>query len=139
MEESMSDACEETCRGLLRLCGIVEQLQKQICNDGGGDLQPNGIGRASVETAEFQVLLDPSEEQLDLPAGLDPQTKCDTGYVRDRHGNEIQPPQSGGEMPFAQLDGDGFQRRWDRAAPWASPFDDPPRGRAEPMHRRLSP
>src|SRR5512132_1018742 len=70
MEESMSDACEETCRGLLRLCGIVEQLQKQICNDGGGDLQPNGIGRASVETADFQVLLDPSEEQLDLPAGL---------------------------------------------------------------------
>ena len=42
---------------------------------------------------------------------LDPQTKCDTGYVRDRHGNEIQPPRSGGEMPFAQLDGDGFWRR----------------------------
>ena len=39
---------------------------------------------------------------------LDPQTKCDTGYVRGRHGNQIQPPQSGGEMPFAQLDGDGF-------------------------------
>ena len=24
---------------------------------------------------------------------LDSQTKCDTGYVRGRHGNEIQPPQ----------------------------------------------
>ena len=24
-------------------------------------------------------------------------------------------------------------------APWASPFDDPPRGRAEPMHRHYRP
>lgn len=26
------------------------------------------------------------------PFLVDPQTKCDTGYVRGRHGNEIQPP-----------------------------------------------
>lgn len=25
--------------------------------------------------------------------GIDSQTKCATGYVRDRHGTEIQPPQ----------------------------------------------
>jgi hypothetical protein len=24
---------------------------------------------------------------------VDSQTKCDTGYVRDRHGTDIQPPQ----------------------------------------------
>ena len=28
-----------------------------------------------------------------LALGVDSQTKCDTGYVRSRHGKELQPPQ----------------------------------------------
>jgi hypothetical protein len=26
------------------------------------------------------------------PSQLDSQTKCDTGYIRDRHGNTVHPP-----------------------------------------------
>jgi hypothetical protein len=32
-------------------------------------------------------------EDITERESVDSQTKCDTGYVRGRHGNEIQPPQ----------------------------------------------
>src|SRR5262249_6560979 len=44
--------------------------QQQIGDHGGDQLKTNGILRASEEFAEPQMLLNPSEQQLDLPSGL---------------------------------------------------------------------
>jgi catalase (peroxidase I) len=43
---------------------------------------------AQTDAASFGVL-----EPVADGFRVDSQTKCDTGYVRDRHGTDIQPPQ----------------------------------------------
>src|SRR6266511_5104339 len=70
MKEGVSDRCEEVRRGFLRFGSIVQQLEQQIGNDGGSNLKPDGVGRAAMKVADFQVLFDPAEKQFDLPAGL---------------------------------------------------------------------
>src|SRR5512132_2783402 len=64
---------------------------------------------------------------------VDPQTKCDTGYVRGRHGNEIQPPHAWGEMPLVRPDGDGSELQRDRASAWPTSRHHPSRDPAKPL------
>src|SRR5258707_6271249 len=44
--------------------------QQQISDHGGEDLQADRVLGAAEELAKLQMLLDPAEQQLDLPAGL---------------------------------------------------------------------
>src|SRR6266446_1877765 len=44
--------------------------QQQIGDHGGEELQSDGIGVASEEGPDLEMLLDPAEQQLDLPARL---------------------------------------------------------------------
>src|SRR4051794_3984000 len=48
-------------------CGDAQQ---QIGDHGGKDLQVDGILGAAKKLAKLQMLLDPTEQQFDLPAGL---------------------------------------------------------------------
>jgi hypothetical protein len=44
--------------------------QQQISDHGSEYLQADGVLGATEELAQLQMLLDPAEQQLDLPAGL---------------------------------------------------------------------
>src|SRR5207237_9455719 len=44
--------------------------QKQVIGNGGPDLSEDGVLRGTQEGFEFEVLLNPFEEELDIPAGL---------------------------------------------------------------------
>ena len=47
-------------------CGS-DDAQQQVSNQGCEDLQADGVFGSAEEDADFQMLLDPSEQQLDLP------------------------------------------------------------------------
>ena len=51
------------------LCGLGH-VQKQIGDEGDGDLDAHRILAMSEEMPDFQRLLDPSEEQFDGPSAL---------------------------------------------------------------------
>ena len=53
-----------------RLLRGVRHAQQQIGDQGDGDLGSHGILASAEEAADLQGLLDPAEEQLDLPAHL---------------------------------------------------------------------
>ena len=44
--------------------------QEQISDHGGDDLEANGVFGAAKKTTDDEVLLDPAEQQFDLPAAL---------------------------------------------------------------------
>ena len=46
----------------------LEPDQEQVSDQGGPDLNQHRILRGAIERFDFQVLLDPLEEKLDLPA-----------------------------------------------------------------------
>ena len=48
----------------------VSGAQKQKRNQCDGDLNANGVFGCTEEVPNFETVLDPSEEQLDLPASL---------------------------------------------------------------------
>ena len=49
---------------------LLENRQQQVDTDGDPDLNFDGIGRGAVEGLDAEMLLDPFEEQLHLPACL---------------------------------------------------------------------
>lgn len=53
-----------------RECGLLSDSDQQVGDQGGDDLQLDGVFRGSQELLDPEVLLDPLEEQFDLPAGL---------------------------------------------------------------------
>src|SRR5881392_4044846 len=48
----------------------VSNAQEQECNQGDGKLNAYGILGSTEEMADFEGMLNPAEEQLDLPAAL---------------------------------------------------------------------
>src|SRR5436190_12524827 len=50
--------------------GVVGQAQQQKCDQRNRNLNANGVLGGSEKMADFQDLLDPSEEQLDRPRRL---------------------------------------------------------------------
>src|ERR1700759_4638112 len=56
--------------GVERGLGLLDQPNQQIGDEGDGDLAANGIVAAAEKACDLEVLLDPFEEQLDLPALL---------------------------------------------------------------------
>ena len=67
-EEAAGDEVGEAdCRdGNAALAG--GDAQQKIGDHGGDHLEADGILRATEEPAQFEVLLDPAEQELDLPA-----------------------------------------------------------------------
>ena len=63
-----------------RSAGRGRQSQHQKDDQGDGDLDTDGILAGAEEALDLEVLLDPAEEQLDLPAGL--VEGCDVGGGR---------------------------------------------------------
>ena len=66
-------ALDETREGektIGRLDRGVDQLEQQESDQGDGELNADGVLADSKELADFEVLLDPTEEQLDGPATL---------------------------------------------------------------------
>jgi len=57
---------------------------EQVDAEGNPDLGFDGIGRGAVESLDFQVLLDPAEEQFDVPSQLE-----DVGHGLCRDGKDI--------------------------------------------------
>ncbi len=52
------------------MAGELEVGQRQIDADGDPDLGHDGIAGGAQEALDLQVLLDPLEEQFDLPTGF---------------------------------------------------------------------
>jgi hypothetical protein len=66
----------EVQQGIL-VAGLVFDVgEEQVIDQGGPDLDHNGIGRRSQEGFYFEVLLNPFKEQFDIPASL-----IDLGYI----------------------------------------------------------
>src|SRR6266446_9064860 len=61
------EVCKAQCQQV-RAAVARGDAQQQISNHGGKDLQTNGVFGTAKETADFEMLLDPPEQQLDLPA-----------------------------------------------------------------------
>src|SRR6185437_14041082 len=69
-EEAGRDEVGETdCRqGNAAIAG--GDAQQEIGDHGGDDLEADGVWRAAEELAQLEMLLDPAEQELDLPAHL---------------------------------------------------------------------
>ena len=50
--------------------GLLSEPQDEEGDEGDGDLNAHGVLGGPEEVADFEGLLDPAEEQLDLPAAL---------------------------------------------------------------------
>ena len=55
---------------MLKAVRVTKQGDQQVADEGGKNLNPHGVFGASQEVSDFQMLLDPFEEQLDSPALL---------------------------------------------------------------------
>src|SRR2546430_13131753 len=61
------EVCKAQCQQV-RAAIACGDAQQQISNHGGKDLQTNGVFGTAKESADFEMLLDPPKQQLDLPA-----------------------------------------------------------------------
>src|SRR5580704_15160167 len=69
-EEGEADELSEADRRHGKAMQARGDAQQEEGDHGGQDLQANGVVGASDEAADIEMLLDPSEQQLDLPSGL---------------------------------------------------------------------
>lgn len=51
-----------------QVLSLLEDRNKQIGAQGGPDLDANAVGRSAEETAQTQMLFEPSPKRLDAPA-----------------------------------------------------------------------
>src|SRR5260221_8635061 len=69
-EQAQGDEFGEADRRYFEPVVASGDAQQQIGDHGGGELQSDGVGAVAEELSDLEVLLDPSEQQLDLPACL---------------------------------------------------------------------
>ena len=81
-EYAYADNLQHSAHALVYSKGLIENGRHQVCADGYPDLGLHGIFAQAVEGLDAKVLLDPLEEELDLP----------TGFVdlRDRDGVDLE-------------------------------------------------
>jgi hypothetical protein len=65
-----SDHLQDSAHALVYSEGLIENGHHQVCADGDPDWGLHGIFAQAVEGFDAKVLLDPLEEELDLPAGF---------------------------------------------------------------------
>ncbi len=70
MHQVGADEAGEGERARDDLLSSVRETQQQECDERHGDLDADGILRCAEEFPDPQRLLDPAEEQLDLPSLL---------------------------------------------------------------------
>src|ERR1700730_16057210 len=69
-EQTRTDKFGEADGGHLEEAVSGGDAQQQIGDHGGEELQPDGVWVVAEEGPDLEVLLDPPEQQLDLPACL---------------------------------------------------------------------
>ena len=62
--------------------GLIENSHHQVCTDSDPDLGLYGVFAQAIKGFDAKVLLDPLEEELDLPAGF--------VYLRDHNGVDLE-------------------------------------------------
>ncbi len=65
-----TDHLQHSAHTLVNSEGLIENGHHQVCADGDPDLSLHGVFAQAVEGFDAKVLLDPLEEELDLPAGF---------------------------------------------------------------------
>ena len=65
-----ADYLQHSAHALVDSEGLIENGHHQVCADGDPDLSFHGVFAQAVEGFDAKILLDPLEEQLDLPASL---------------------------------------------------------------------
>jgi hypothetical protein len=55
-------------QGHIQLKFLLDDRHQHVDADGDPDLRPHGVLRGAIEALDAQMLLDPLEEQLDLPS-----------------------------------------------------------------------
>ena len=69
-EEELADQIGETQKRHANLVDVGGDAQQCKGDHRGEQLQANGVVVVAEEFADFEVLLDPAEQQFDLPAAL---------------------------------------------------------------------
>lgn len=82
-----ADDLQDSAHALLDSKGLIENGHHQVDADGDPDLSLHGVFAQAVEGFDAKVLLDPLEEELDLPAGL-VDLRYDRGVDLEVVGNE---------------------------------------------------
>ena len=70
MHEIRADEAGEGERAVDDLGGVLSEAQDEEGDEGYGDLDAHGVLGSAEEVTDFEGLLDPAEEQFDLPAAL---------------------------------------------------------------------
>jgi hypothetical protein len=70
--------------------GVIFDMAKRVGPTACGVVLPV-FGR-TCPAAGDACRRSPKQSHSSIWLNLDSQTKCDTGYIRDRHGNTVQPP-----------------------------------------------
>jgi hypothetical protein len=106
----------------LQLQSLVRDKRRQIDADGDPDLRLHGVVAGAVKGFDPQMLLDPFEEQLDLPAA----------FVESRHGQcrerevvrqEHEPPLVLDVVKRDAAERTGYSATiWDRPGQWFDRF-----------------
>src|SRR6267154_4082549 len=80
-EQASADEFGEADGGHLEEAVSGGDAQQEVGNHGGQQLQSDGVGVATEEGRDLEMLLDPSEQQLDLPAPLVEAADLDGGAL----------------------------------------------------------